>query len=224
MSEIVNTNNTPRDGQIGVNTQNKPVDEQDYNVGTNGTQSDVQPTSDDSEYVTKHYAVNPLMHHVSKGATVKYFVRWSGYTPANDTINPPKGIFKHFITRCWCRVRKKGSWRFRLRQIQRHKNLKKEKKYRKKERKRSSESCQSEISGSINYLKHCAKGNDNIRLAVVRFSITWNVVQRRWRYTTDSTDTRDYTERRAKARTIHAWQHQRLLLQEASCKGNHDIR
>lgn len=57
------------------------------------------------------YAVDKIIRHTDKGSSIKYFVRWYGYSKADDTAEPLYHIPQHFIDAYWRRIAKKKTKR-----------------------------------------------------------------------------------------------------------------
>jgi len=64
---------------------------------------DVEPTNTPTEQ--REYVVDRIISHEGKGRNKKYVVRWYGYAPEHDTVEPPENLPQHFIRRYWRRKR-----------------------------------------------------------------------------------------------------------------------
>lgn len=67
----------------------------DLDVTGNDTPKAARPTDTNKD----EYVVDRIVRHIGKGDTLRYVVRWYGYGPQDDTIEPPQHIPQHFITR-----------------------------------------------------------------------------------------------------------------------------
>lgn len=57
------------------------------------------PTADQHEFT-----VDCKVRHIGSGPSLKYVVHKYGYTPKDETIEPPEHISQNFITRYWWRI------------------------------------------------------------------------------------------------------------------------
>lgn len=62
------------------------------------------------ENVTENnnYVAERIVGHIGEGDTLCYVVRWYGYRPKNDAIEPAHHIPQNFITCCWRRINGKN--------------------------------------------------------------------------------------------------------------------
>lgn len=63
----------------------------------------------------QQYAVNGIVFDVGKGNNIKYIVRWYGYSPDDNKVEPPAHIPERYITRFLRWVRKQDARRQRQR-------------------------------------------------------------------------------------------------------------
>lgn len=54
--------------------------------------------------VVREYIFNRMVRHIGSGPSPTYVVSWYGYTPKDDTIEPPEYILQHIIPWHWRRI------------------------------------------------------------------------------------------------------------------------
>lgn len=59
----------------------------------------------------REYAFSCIVRHTGKCTSVKYVIRFHGYTTADDTFESPHNIPQHLISYYWHRVQREGAVR-----------------------------------------------------------------------------------------------------------------
>lgn len=75
-----------------------------------------QTTTDELAEMLRDYAVECVVHHTGKGTKDIYVIPLCSFTPAADSVKPPKLVPKHFITPYWLWNQKKDAGPQRRRQ------------------------------------------------------------------------------------------------------------
>lgn len=67
-------------------------------------------SNNEEETIQNEFVIERIVRHKKNDDGTKYFVRWYGYSPSDDTWEPPHQIPQHFVRRYWERLRRIRQW------------------------------------------------------------------------------------------------------------------